>query len=65
MVRSDRFAFVRPLIGFETFAQGERVATDGEHGEIVAPCDGCTVFMPTREPIIGREAVYLTRPLAD
>lgn len=65
MVRSDRFAFVRPLIGFETFAKGELVATDGEHGDIVAPCDDCTVFMPTREPIVGREAVYLTRPLAD
>lgn len=63
MVKTGRFSFVRPLIGFETFAQGELVATDGEEGEIVAPCDDCTVFMPTREPIIGREAVYLTRPM--
>jgi hypothetical protein len=25
--------------------------------------DGCTIFMPTRQPIVGREGVYLTRPL--
>ncbi len=65
MVKTRQFAFMRPLIGFETFARGERVATDGDQGQIVAPCDDCTVFMPTREPIVGREAVYLTRPLHD
>ena len=62
MVRTPDFAFTRPLQGFETFAQGELIATDGEH-EIRALCDDCTVFMPTRLPIVGREAVYLTRPL--
>lgn len=63
LVRTADFAFVRPLVGFETFAKGELIATDGEH-EIRSPCDDCTTFMPTREPIVGREAVYLTRPLA-
>lgn len=58
------FRFVRPVIGFETFAQGELIAMDGEQ-PIHAPCDECTLFMPTREPIVGREGVYLTRPLAD
>ncbi|MFT4240820.1 MAG: succinylglutamate desuccinylase/aspartoacylase family protein [Acidovorax sp.] len=62
MVRTPGFAFTRPLRGFETFAQGELIATDGPH-EIRALCDDCTVFMPTRLPIVGREAVYLTRPL--
>lgn len=62
MVRTPEFRFVRPLLGFEVFAQGELIATDGPH-EIRALCDGCTVFMPTREPIVGREAVYLTRLL--
>lgn len=62
MVRTPGFAFSRPLRGFETFAQGELIATDGEH-EIRALCDACTVFMPTRAPIVGREAVYLTRPI--
>ena len=62
MVTSPDFAFIRPLIGFEVFAKGDLIATDGAR-EIRAPCDECTVFMPTREPIVGREAVYLTRPL--
>ena len=62
MVNSSDFAFVRPLIGFEVFAKDELIATDGER-EIRAVCDDCTVFMPTRQPIVGREAVYLTRPL--
>lgn len=62
MVRTPDFAFVRPLNGFEVFAKGELIATDGMH-EIRALCDDCTVMMPTREPIVGREAVYLTRPL--
>ncbi len=62
MVTTPDFAFVRPLVGFEVFAKGELIATDGQ-GEIRAPCDECTIFMPTREPIVGREAVYLTRPL--
>jgi predicted deacylase len=62
MVQTPEFRFERPLVGLEVFARGELVATDGPH-RIMAPCDDCTVFMPTREPIVGREAVYLTRPL--
>ncbi|MFN7856408.1 MAG: succinylglutamate desuccinylase/aspartoacylase family protein [Acidovorax sp.] len=62
MVRTPDFAFVRPLIGFEVFAKDELIATDGAQ-EIRALCDDCTVLMPTREPIVGREAVYLTRPM--
>ena len=58
------FRFTRPVIGFETFAKGELIAVDGEQ-PIHAPCDDCTLFMPTREPVVGREGVYLTRPLAD
>ena len=62
MVQHDDFRFVRPLVGFETFAASDLIATDGTH-EIRALCDDCTVFMPTRMPIVGREAVYLTRPI--
>ena len=62
MVKTEQFAFTRPLVGFETFAKGELIGTDGTD-EIRAPCDDCTIFMPTRAPIVGREAVYLTRPL--
>ena len=56
---------MRPLRGFETFDEGELIATDGDAGEIRAPCDRCTVLMPARVPIVGREAVYLTRPISD
>ncbi|GKT24879.1 succinylglutamate desuccinylase/aspartoacylase family protein [Acidovorax sp. SUPP3334] len=62
MVKTPEFRFTRPLVGFEVFADGELIATDGED-EIRALCDGCTVMMPTRAPIVGREAVYLTRPV--
>ena len=62
LIKTGDFRFVRPLVGMESFAKGELIATDGAD-EIRAPCDGCTVFMPARAAIFGREAVYLTRPL--
>lgn len=62
LVRTPEFRFVRPLVGFEVFAKDALIATDGPH-EIRALCDDCTVMMPTRDPIVGREAVYLTRPI--
>jgi len=64
VVRTSEFRFTRPLVGFETFARDELIATDGEE-EIRAPCDDCTILMPARRPIPGREAMYLTRPLLD
>lgn len=62
LVKTEDFRFVRPLAGLETFAEGELIATDGPD-EIRALCDDCTIFMPTRTAIVGREAVYLTRPV--
>ena len=62
VVKTEAAKFTRPLVGLETFAKGELVATDGAD-EIRSPCDDCTVFMPARTPIVGRELVYLTRPL--
>ena len=62
VIKTEAMRFVRPLVGLETFDKGELIATDGDE-EIRSPCDGCTVFMPARAPIVGREAVYLTRPL--
>jgi len=64
VMQTPAFAFTRPLVGFEVFAKGELIATDGAD-EIRAPCDDCTVLMPARATIVGREGVYLTRPLAD
>ena len=63
VVRTHEFRFTRPLVGFETFAHGELIATDGLD-EIRAPCDDCTVLMPARRAIVGREGVYLAQPLA-
>jgi predicted deacylase len=63
VVQTEDFRFVRPLLGFESFDEGELIATDGEQ-EIRALCADCTVFMPARRAIVGREAVYLTRPMA-
>jgi len=62
VVKTDNVRFARPVIGFETFAEGELIVTDGDE-EIRSPCDGCTIFMPARTPTISRELVYLTRPI--
>jgi len=62
VIQSEDFRFVHPLVGFETFAKGELIATNGPD-EIRAPCDECTIFMPAQRAIVGREAVYLTKPL--
>ncbi len=62
VTKDQNFHFVRRLIGFETLAKGKCIAIDGAD-EIRAPCDDCTVFMPARTVIVGREAVYLTRPM--
>ena len=62
VVQTPEFRFTRPLQGFEVFAEGALIATDGST-EIRALCADCTVLMPTRRPIVGREGVYLARPL--
>ena len=43
----------------ETFQKGELIAVDAGQ-EIRSPCDDCTIFMPTRAALVGREGVYLT-----
>ena len=63
IVQSTEFRFIKPCLGFEVFAQGELIALNGDE-EIRALCDDCTILMPTREPIVGREAVYLAKPIA-
>jgi predicted deacylase len=62
VIKTGQMRFVRPVVGMEIFDKGELVATDGPD-EIRSPCDGCTLFMPARSAIPGRELVYLTRPL--
>jgi predicted deacylase len=62
VIQTTDFALVRPLVGFEVFSKGELIATDGPQA-VYAPCDGCTVLMPARVAIVGREGLYLTRQI--
>ena len=62
VIQTTDYAHVRPLVGFETFAKGELIATDGDL-KIFSPCDDCTILMPARVAIVGREGMYLTRPI--
>lgn len=62
VIKTPEFRLVRPLQGFEVFAKDELIATDGPE-EIRAPCDDCTILMPARRAIVGREGVYLSRPI--
>ncbi|WP_298923293.1 succinylglutamate desuccinylase/aspartoacylase family protein [uncultured Ramlibacter sp.] len=64
VIQSLDFRFARPVVGFETFAKGELIAVNGPE-EIRAPVDDCTIFMPSQSVVIGKEAVYLTKPLAN
>ena len=59
VVATPEFRFARPVIGFETFAKDELVATDG--GLEIRAAEDCAILMPTREPIVGREGFYLAR----
>ncbi|MBK6007016.1 succinylglutamate desuccinylase/aspartoacylase family protein [Ramlibacter ginsenosidimutans] len=61
VIRTPGFRFTRPVVGFETFAKGELIATDGDT-EVRAPED-CAILMPARKAIPGREGVYIARPL--
>ena len=63
VIKTPDFRFPKPLLGFETFAEGELIAIDGDE-EVRAPCDDCTILMPTRKPLMGREGVYLSRPVS-
>ena len=62
VIKTPEFRFTRPLVGFESFDEGELIATDGAE-EIRAPCKACTVLMPARTVIVGREGLYLTQPI--
>ena len=63
VIKTSEFRFSRPCVGFEVFAKGDLIATD-DADEIRAPCDDCTILMPARAAIVGREGVYLSRPMA-
>jgi predicted deacylase len=62
VIKTGDVKFARPVVGLETFAKGELIVTDGDE-EVRAPCGDCTIFMPARVHVPGRELVYLTRPI--
>jgi predicted deacylase len=62
VIKTGDVKFARPVSGLESFAKDELIVTDGTE-EVRSPCDGCTIFMPARVHIPGRELVYLTRPI--
>ena len=64
VIKTGNVKFARPVVGMETFDKGELIVTDGDE-EVRSPIDGCTIFMPARVHIPGRELVYLTRPIKD
>jgi hypothetical protein len=57
----ESFAFARPVIGFETFAEGELIATDGAARDSSALCDDCTSSCREKGDRRPAEGVYLTR----
>lgn len=62
VAKNEDFRFSQPFIGFEELPGGMLIATDGEE-EIRAPADGCTLIMPARRIVKGRDAVSLARRL--
>jgi predicted deacylase len=62
--KNDRARFVRPLQGFEEFAAGEMIGTDGEE-DIRAPFERCAVIMPKAQLVPGREMVVLAQRQPD
>lgn len=60
VAKTDQFRFTAPFIGFEELPGGTLIATDGSE-EIRAPAQGCTVIMPSRRPIKGRDVLSLAQ----
>lgn len=60
IAKTDRFRFARPWIGFEVIGKGDLIAMDGDE-EVRAPYGNCTIVMPTRRIVQGRDVVSLAR----
>jgi predicted deacylase len=60
-LQSERFQWVRPLVGLETIAKkGTLIATDGAR-EIRTPHDDAVMVMPVPNPKLGQTAVRIGR----
>jgi len=62
VAKTDRFHFTQPFIGFEELPAGTPIATDGDE-QILAPAGGCTLIMPARRILQGRDVVSFARRL--
>jgi succinylglutamate desuccinylase len=62
VAKTEQFRFAAPLVGFEDLPGGTLIATDGPE-EIRAPAAGCTVIMPARRIVKGRDVVSIARRL--
>lgn len=62
VARSDRFRFAQSWVGFEELPKGTLVAVDGDE-EIRAPYPHCTIVMPARRILQGRDVVSFARPV--
>jgi predicted deacylase len=62
VAKTEHFRFTQPFTGFEEVTAGSVIATDGDE-EIRAPAGGCTIIMPARKPVVGRDVVSLARRL--
>lgn len=60
--KTDRFRFAAPFVGFEDLAGGALIAIDGDE-EVRAPAEGCTVIMPARRILKGRDVISIARRL--
>lgn len=62
VAKTDNFVFAAPFVGFEELPGDALIATDGGE-EIRAPAEGCTIIMPTRRIMKGRDVVSIARRL--
>lgn len=62
VARTDRFRFAQGWIGFEEVAEGTLIAMDGDE-EVRAPYPRCTIIMPARRILQGRDVVSFARPV--
>lgn len=63
VAKTDRFRFAGEFIGFEELPAGTLIAIDDDE-ELRAPAGGCTLVMPARRIVKGRDAVLLARRLS-
>lgn len=62
VAKTDQFRFTAPFVGFEELPGGALIAMDGSE-EIRAPAQGCTLIMPARRPVKGRDVLSLAQRL--